>query len=93
MERVFDLVIIGAGPAGLSASIYASRYGVKHLILGQILGGQISETHEIDNYPGMENMSGFEFSQKWGQHAKKYGVEILAKKISQLFDKKLFLSS
>lgn len=71
-----DLVIIGAGPAGLAASIYASRYGIRHLIIGRILGGQISETHEIDNYPGMENMSGFEFSQKWGEHVRKYGAEI-----------------
>lgn len=72
----YDLVIIGAGPAGLAASIYASRYGIGHLIIGRILGGQISETHEIDNYPGMENMSGLEFSKKWGDHARKYGVEI-----------------
>lgn len=75
-EFSYDLAIIGAGPAGLAASIYASRYGIKHLIIGRILGGQISETHEIDNYPGMENMKGFEFSQKWGNHVKKYGIEI-----------------
>jgi thioredoxin reductase (NADPH) len=72
----YDLIIIGAGPAGLAASIYASRYGIKHLIIGRILGGQISETHEIDNYPGVENLSGFEFSRKWGEHVKKYGAEI-----------------
>ncbi|MFZ2975150.1 MAG: FAD-dependent oxidoreductase [Candidatus Moraniibacteriota bacterium] len=76
-NKIHDLIIIGAGPAGLAASIYASRYGIKHLIIGAILGGQISETHKIDNYPGMEDMSGFDFSQKWGNHAKKYGVEIL----------------
>jgi thioredoxin reductase (NADPH) len=76
MENVFDLIIIGAGPAGLAASIYASRYGVAHLVLGKVSGGQISETHEIDNYPGMENMSGLEFAQKWEKHAKKYGAEI-----------------
>lgn len=75
-EFNYDLVIIGAGPAGLAASIYASRYGIKHLIIGRTLGGQISETHEIDNYPGMENMKGLEFSQKWGEHVRKYGAEI-----------------
>ncbi|MFA6160240.1 MAG: FAD-dependent oxidoreductase [Parcubacteria group bacterium] len=83
-NKIHDLVIIGAGPAGLSASIYASRYGIKHKIVGALLGGQISETHKIDNYPGMEDMSGFEFSQKWGNHAKKYGVEILPELVEKI---------
>jgi thioredoxin reductase (NADPH) len=76
-KDIFDLIIIGAGPAGLAASIYASRYGISHAVIGRILGGQISETHNIDNYPGLEEVSGFEFSQKWGAHVKKYGAEIL----------------
>jgi len=76
MNKIIDLIIIGAGPSGLSASIYASRYGISHEIYGKILGGQISETHHIDNYPGMEDMSGFEFSQKWGHHVEKYGIKI-----------------
>jgi len=84
MENKYDLIIIGAGPAGLSASIYASRYGIKHVIIGSLLGGQISETHLIDNYPGIEDCSGFEFSQKLGNHAKKYGVEILPKKVIEI---------
>ncbi|HCP08323.1 MAG TPA: hypothetical protein DIT25_00780 [Candidatus Moranbacteria bacterium] len=75
-NKRYPLVIIGAGPAGLAASIYASRFGVENIILGALLGGQISETHHIDNYPGMEDMTGFEFSQKWGNHVKKYGTEI-----------------
>lgn len=83
-DKIFDLIIIGAGPAGLSASIYASRYGIKHKIVGALLGGQISETHKIDNYPGMEDMNGFEFSQKWGNHVKKYGVEILPELVEKI---------
>jgi thioredoxin reductase (NADPH) len=86
MEKndILDLIIIGAGPAGLTASIYASRYGIKHLVIGAILGGQITETHIIDNYPGIEEVSGFEISQKWGNHAKKYGVEILPKIVKSI---------
>lgn len=76
-----DLVIIGAGPAGLAASIYASRYAVEHIIIGSLLGGQISETHIIDNYPGIENVSGFEISQKFGHHVQKYGTKILPKRV------------
>lgn len=83
-NEIIDLIIIGAGPAGLSASIYASRFGIKHKIVGALLGGQISETHKIDNYPGMEDMSGYEFSQKWGNHAKKYGVEILPELVEKI---------
>ena len=78
-NKTYPLVIIGAGPAGLSASIYASRYGVENLVIGSILGGQISETHLIDNYPGIEDLTGFEFAQKLGHHAQKYGTEILPK--------------
>lgn len=83
-NKIYDLIIIGAGPAGLAASIYASRYGIKHIIIGAILGGQISETHKIDNYPGMEDMSGFEFAQKWGNHAKKYGTEIISSRVKDI---------
>ncbi len=88
MEKIHDLIIIGAGPAGLAASIYASRYGIEHKVVGSILGGQITETHDIDNYPGMENMTGFDFSQKWGAHAKKYGVEIVSTTIDSIMKKK-----
>jgi len=76
IDKIYNLIIIGSGPAGLAASIYASRYGISHQIYGKILGGQISETHNIDNYPGMEDMNGVEFSAKWGHHAGKYGIKI-----------------
>lgn len=85
-NKTYQLVIIGAGPAGLSASIYASRYNVDHLVIGSLLGGQISETHLIDNYPGIEDMTGFEFSQKLGHHAQKYGTgiaSVVVKKITK----------
>ncbi len=84
LEKIHDLIIVGAGPAGLSASVYASRYGIKHIILGEILGGQISETHLVDNYLGLEDMSGFDFAKKLSNHAKKYGTEILPKKVKNI---------
>ena len=76
-NKAYPLIIIGAGPAGLAASIYASRFGVEHVVIGSLMGGLISETHLIDNYPGIEDITGFEFSQKLTHHAQKYGVEIM----------------
>lgn len=72
----FDLVIIGAGPAGLSASIYASRYGIKHLVVGEVTGGLTTQTFEIGNWLGTENIAGQEFADKSAAHVRSYGVEI-----------------
>jgi thioredoxin reductase (NADPH) len=80
----YDLVIVGAGPAGLSASIYASRFGIKHLVFGGLMGGTISEAHLVDNYIGMEDINGSTLSQKFYRHAKKYGTEILASLVSKI---------
>lgn len=83
-KEIFALAIIGSGPAGLSASIYASRYGIRHLVIGGLPGGQIAETHLIDNYPGLENLSGAEFSQKLLGHAKKYQAETIIQKVKKI---------
>lgn len=83
-DRTYPLIIIGAGPAGLSASIYASRYGVDHIVIGHLPGGQISETHEIDNYPGVDAAGGFEFAESLVAHARKYGAPIETRMVSKV---------
>lgn len=83
-NQAYKLIIIGAGPAGLSASIYASRYGVEHVVVGELMGGLIAQTHLIDNYPGIEDVTGFEFSQKLTRHAQKYGVEIVPSRVRKI---------
>ncbi len=75
------LIIIGAGPAGLSASVYASRYGIPHTLVGGFMGGLIAESHQVDNYLGLEGLSGFELSQKMVAHAKKYAPEIIMSQV------------
>ena len=83
-QKEYPLAIIGAGPAGLSASIYASRYGVRHVVIGHLLGGQISETHAIGNYPGIGEIGGFEFGESLVSHARGYGATIENRMVSRV---------
>lgn len=85
--EIYDLIIIGAGPAGLTASIYASRYKIKHLVIGKEIGGQANEAHEIENWPGTPLISGFELLQKMRSHAEKLGAQVLTDSVSSI-DKK-----
>lgn len=77
MSEVVDLVIIGAGPAGMAAAIYANRAMLKFVILEKsFAGGQIINTYEVDNYPGIKHVSGFELANMFTEHANSLGVEI-----------------
>lgn len=73
----YDAIVVGAGPAGLSAGIYLSRARVKTLILSEgTVGGQMILTHEIANYPGVDSISGYQLSVIMRNQAKKFGCEI-----------------
>jgi thioredoxin reductase (NADPH) len=78
-KTYYDLIIIGGGPAGLTASIYAAREGADVLLIERSgLGGQASITVGLDNFPGFpEGISGQEFSERVAQQARRFGVEIL----------------
>lgn len=80
----FDLAIIGSGPAGLSASIYASRYGVKNVVVGEINGGLTTMTHKIGNWLGTQNISGHEFAKNATEHVQSYGAKIIPAKVDQV---------
>lgn len=72
-----DIIIIGAGPAGLTASIYAVRYGLKVIVFDKAFyGGQVSITPEIQNYPAISKISGFDFSTNLYNQAVELGVEV-----------------
>jgi thioredoxin reductase (NADPH) len=73
---IYDLAIIGSGPAGLSASVYASRYGMQNVVIGGVQGGLASQTHEIGNWLGTSKISGMDFAQKACEHTTSYGAEI-----------------
>jgi len=73
-----DLLIVGAGPGGLAAALYASRAGIKFEIAEKYMaGGQVVNTESIENYPGFKsNISGFELAQRLVEHCRKFGVKI-----------------
>ncbi len=81
---MYDIVIVGAGPAGLAASIYASRFKLKNLVVGELLGGTIIWAHEVDNYPGLPGISGVELGQKLINHAKKLGGEVINEGVKEV---------
>lgn len=76
---MYDLVIVGSGPAGLSAAVYAKRAGFNTLVLEKsaMSGGQVLTTYEVDNYLGMPGINGFELGTKFREHADSMGVEFL----------------
>lgn len=76
---MYDVIIIGSGPAGLSASIYAKRAGLKAITIEQspMSGGQVLNTYEVDNYPGLPGINGFDLGMKFREHADKLGCKFL----------------
>ena len=74
---MYDVIIIGSGPAGLSASVYAKRAGLKALTLekNSISGGQVLNTYEVDNYLGLPGINGFDMGMKFREHADGLGCE------------------
>ena len=82
---LYDIIIVGAGPAGLTAAIYARRANKKVLVLeAKTYGGQIINTLDIENYPVEEHISGFDFATKLYNQAKNLGTEILFEKAVDL---------
>ncbi len=76
---MYDIIIIGSGPAGLSAAIYAQRACLDTIVIEKngISGGQVLNTWEVDNYPGFPGVSGFELSRQFREHANKLGARFV----------------
>ena len=77
MERIYDMVIIGGGPGGYTAALYAARAGLKVIVLEKLsAGGQMALSHQIDNYPGFpEGIDGFSLAERMQEQAERFGAE------------------
>jgi len=72
----YDVLIIGSGVAGLGAAIYAQRFDLKTLVIGDLPGGTITKTHLVENYPGFTSLTGMELGNNIAEHAKATGAEL-----------------
>ncbi|ASN04756.1 thioredoxin-disulfide reductase [Virgibacillus necropolis] len=86
-DRMFDVIIAGAGPAGMTAAVYASRANLETLMIERgIPGGQMANTEDVENYPGYEHILGPDLSNKMFEHAKKFGAEYAYGDIKEVVD-------
>lgn len=86
MEHIYDLIIIGSGPAGLSAAVYAQRARLDALVIEKEMmsGGQVLTTYEVDNYPGLPGINGFDLGMKFREHADRLGARFAEDQVLQV---------
>ncbi|GEN54375.1 thioredoxin-disulfide reductase [Halobacillus faecis] len=88
-DRIYDVIIAGAGPAGMTAAVYTSRANLDTLMIERgIPGGQMANTEDVENYPGFESILGPDLSNKMFDHAKKFGAEYAYGDIKEVVDGK-----
>jgi thioredoxin reductase (NADPH) len=84
-REYYDVIIIGGGPAGLSAAIYALRASMRTVLIEKAApGGQITLSDEVENYPGFKSINGYDLSEKFLSHAKSYNLEVLSQEATLL---------
>jgi len=85
VEEMYDIIIVGGGPGGLSAGIYAMRAALKTVLIERAAqGGQMTLSDEVENYPGFEHITGMELAMKFTQHAQSYGLEIISDEVEEV---------
>ena len=86
MSVIYDVIIVGSGPAGLAAAIYGQRAGLSSLVLEEsyVSGGQVLNTYDVDNYPGLPGISGMELAEKFHEHAKSMGASFLTAAVTAI---------
>ncbi len=86
MNEIYDVVIIGSGPAGLTAAVYGKRAELKMVVIEKEVasGGQILNTYEVDNYPGLPGINGFDLGMKFRDHAEKLGADFVTDEVLRI---------
>ena len=85
MEKIYDLIVIGAGPAGLSSGIYAGRAKLNTLIIEKAeFGGQVNKTYDISNYPGARNSNGPKLMEEMRIQAEDFGVDFMSSEVQKV---------
>ncbi|MFE1243160.1 thioredoxin-disulfide reductase [Fictibacillus sp. NPDC058756] len=86
-EKIYDVAILGAGPAGMTAAVYTSRGNLDTIMIERgIPGGQMANTEDVENYPGFDHILGPELSNKMFEHAKKFGAEYAYGDVKEIID-------
>jgi thioredoxin reductase (NADPH) len=86
IELTYDIVIVGGGPGGLCAGMYAARANRKAICLEKYApGGQIAVTGEVEDYPGFEHITGAELGARFESHARKFGLEIALEEVAEVY--------
>lgn len=80
----YDMIVVGAGVAGLATAMYAGRLGLKVLVVGELQGGTITLTESVENYPGFISIEGGELGRLMENHAKDYDIDVLSAKVDKL---------
>ena len=83
---IYDMIIVGSGPAGLAAALYAKRACLNMLVLEKnfMSGGQVLNTYEVDNYPGLPGIGGFDLGMKLREHADGLGAEFVTADVKKI---------
>jgi thioredoxin reductase (NADPH) len=81
---MYDAIIIGGGPAGLSAAIYCARFSLKAVIISKDIGGYMMEAPQIENYPGFDSISGLDLANKMREQVEKLGIEIIEEEVVEI---------
>ena len=86
MEKIYDMIVIGGGPGGYTAGLYAARAGLKVAVMEKLsAGGQMALTNQVDNYPGFaEGVDGFELAEKMEAQAHRFGAETILAEVEEL---------
>jgi thioredoxin reductase (NADPH) len=84
LDKEWDVIIVGGGPAGYTAALYCGRYRLKTLVITKDIGGTLNDANIIDDYPGLENIKGSEMGKLFKKHAEKYGAKTLLESVVRI---------